>query len=159
MAAIDARELIRLARKDEEVGIEFYQKLSERVEDETLREKLLEIREQEVGHSERFQEMLDELSDYVPQEDFAGEYEQYYQSFLSKREYLETEDAVELASKAENDIDALKTALNLEKNTLLFYLEMKELIPAGQHEKLVHEVIDEEREHIVDLSELILERI
>jgi rubrerythrin len=159
MAAIDVRELLRLAKKDEDVGAEFYQALSEQVEDAGLRDEILEIKEQEIGHSRRFQEMIDELSDYVPQEDFAGEYEQYYQSFLSKREYLETGQAVEMASNIESDMEGLKLALSQEKNTLLFFLEMKELVPTGQHREMVHQVIDEERDHIVQLSQMILDRI
>jgi rubrerythrin len=159
MAAIDARELIRMAKKDEDVGAEFYQTLSEKVEDPDLSNKFLQIREQEIGHSERFQEMLDELSDYVPQEDFPGEYENYYQSFLSKREYLESDQAVQSASRVESDMEAIKFALSQEKNTLLFFLEMKEMVPSNQHRKLIHEVIDEEREHIVELSQMILDRM
>ena len=159
MTAIDVRELIRLAKKDEDVGAEFYQKLAEKVESEDLKEKFLEIREQEIGHSERFQEMLDQLSDYVPQEDFPGEYEQYFQSFLSKREYLDSGDAVEAASGIESDMEAIKFALSQEKNTLLFFLEMKELVPSSQHREMVHEVIDEERDHIVELSQMIMDRM
>ncbi|MFO7915010.1 MAG: ferritin family protein [Candidatus Krumholzibacteriales bacterium] len=159
MAAIDARELIRLAKRDEDVGAEFYQKLAEKVESENLKEKFLEIREQEIGHSERFQKMLDQLSDYVPQEDFPGEYEQYFQSFLSKREYLDSDDAVEAASRIKSDMEAIKFALGQEKNTLLFFLEMKELLPSSQHREMVHEVIDEERDHIVQLSQMIMDRL
>ena len=159
MTAIDVRELIRLAKKDEDVGAEFYQKLAEKVESEDLKEKFLEIREQEIGHSERFQEMLDQLSDYVPQEDFPGEYEQYFQSFLSKREYLDSDDAVEAASRIKSDMEAVKFALGQEKNTLLFFLEMKELVPSSQHREMVHEVIDEERDHIVELSQMIMDRL
>jgi len=159
MTAIDVRELIRLAKRDEDVGAEFYQKLAEKVESEDLKKKFLEIREQEIGHSERFQEMLDQLSDYVPQEDFPGEYEQYFQSFLSKREYLDSDDAVEAASRIESDMEAIKFALGQEKNTLLFFLEMKELVPSSQHREMVHEVIDEERDHIVELSQMIMDRL
>lgn len=159
MTAIDVRELIRLAKRDEDVGAEFYQKLAEKVESEDLKEKFLEIREQEIGHSERFQEMLDQLSDYVPQEDFPGEYEQYFKSFLSKREYLDSDDAVEAASRIKSDMEAVKFALGQEKNTLLFFLEMKELVPSSQHREMVHEVIDEERDHIVELSQMIMDRL
>ena len=159
MAAIDVRELIRLAKKDEDVGAEFYQKLAEKVEDPGLRKRILEIRNQEIEHSKRFQEMLDELSDYVPQEDFQGQYEQYFQSFLSKREFLESGDAVKAASRVGSDMEAIKFALSQEKNTLLFFLEMKELLPSGQHREMVHEVIDEERDHIVELSQMIMDRL
>ncbi len=159
MAVIDARELIRLAKRDEDVGALFYEALAEKVKDPKLRNEILEIRKQEIHHSERFQKMLDDLGDYVPQEDFSGEYEEYYNSFLSKREYMESEDAVEMARSVGDDVEAIKLALAQEKNTLLFFLEMKELIKSGQHKNMVHEVIDEERNHIVELSQMLLERL
>lgn len=159
MSLIDARELIRIAKRDEDVGAAFYEALAEQVKDPKLRERILDIRTQEIGHAERFQGMLDDLGDYVPQEEFAGEYEDYYTSFLSKREYMESDEAVEMARNVSDDTEAIRLALGQEKNTLLFFLEMKELIPAGQHKKLVQAVIDEERDHITELSQMLLDRV
>lgn len=159
MALIDARELIKMAKRDEDVGAAFYQALAEKVDDEELGKRFLEIREQELGHSKRFQGMLDELSDYVPREEEAGDYENYYEAFLSKHEYLETGDSVEKARSISDDVEGIKMALDQEKSTLLFFLEMKELIPTNQHKEFVQAVIDEEREHITELSQLLLERM
>jgi rubrerythrin len=159
MALIDARELIRIAKRDEDVGAEFYEALAEKTKDGKLSERFLEIREQELSHSKRFQGMLDELSDYVPREEQAGDYEGYYNSFLSKRPYMETDDAVAMARSIADDIEGIKLALSQEKNTLLFFLEMKELIPSNQHKEFVQIVIDEERGHITELSEMLLERM
>ena len=159
MAVIDARELIRIAKRDEDVGARFYEALAGKVTDEELKKRMLEIRDQEIGHSKRFQEMLDGLGDYVPREELSGEYDRYYESFLSKREYMEGDEAVEKALAVESDIEAIKFAIGQEKSTLLFFIEMKELIPAGQHRELVQAVIDEERDHIVELSQLLMDRM
>ena len=159
MALIDARELIKMAKRDEDVGADFYQALADRTGDEKLKKRFHEIKEQELMHSKRFQGMLDELSDYVPREENIGDYEHYYKSFLSKRTYMETEDAVELAGNVKDDVEGIKLALSQEKNTLLFFMEMKELIPSNQHKEFVQIVIDEEREHIAELSEMLLERM
>lgn len=159
MSLIDARELIRMAKKDEDVGVVFYEALAEKVTDPKLGERFLEIRKQEETHSKRFQEMLDGLGDYVPREDSSGDYEGYYSAFLSKHEYMQDQDSVEKARNAASDVDAIKLALAQEKDTLLFFLEMKELIPSGQNREFVQAVIEEEREHITELSEMLQERI
>jgi len=159
MALIDARELIKMAKRDEDVGADFYQALADRTGDEKLKKRFHEIKEQELMHSKRFQGMLDELSDYVPREENIGDYEHYYKSFLSKRTYMETEDAVELAGNVKDDVEGIKLALSQENNTLMFFMEMKELIPSNQHKEFVQIVIDEEREHIAELSEMLLERM
>jgi rubrerythrin len=159
MALIDARELIKMAKRDEDVGAEFYKALAERAKDEKLSKSYLEIREQELSHSKRFQGMLDELRDYVPREEQPGDYEEYYNSFLSKRSYMETDDAVEMARGISDDIEGIKFALAQEKNTLLFFLEMKELVPSNQHKEFIEIIIDEERGHITELSEMLLERM
>jgi rubrerythrin len=159
MALIDARELLKIAKRDEDVGADFYAALAEKTDDEKLKKRFLEIKEQELHHSKRFQAMLDELSDYVPREESFGDYENYYNSFLSKRSYMETEDAVELARNVKDDVEGIKLALSQEKNTLLFFIEMKELVPTNQHKEFVQMVIDEEREHIAELSDMLLERM
>lgn len=159
MTLIDVRELLKIAKRDEDVGAEFYKALAEKVKDEKLRKRFLEIREQEIGHSNRFQKMLDDLSDYVPREEYAGEYEQYYGSFLSKRAYMETDDAVGMARNIETDIEGIKLALAQEKNTLLFFLEMKEFVTSGSHADFVQAVIEEERGHVTELSEMLLKRM
>ena len=158
MSLIDARELLKMAIRDEETGMEFYQVLADKTEDEALRKKFLEIREQEIGHAERFREMVEGLGDYVPREEVPGDYEHYYESFLSKRDYMNPDDAVELARKTKTDEEAIRFALSQEKDTLLFFIEMKELVPSNQHRDLVQAVIHEERTHVIDLSQLLLDR-
>ncbi|MBN1164596.1 MAG: ferritin family protein [Candidatus Krumholzibacteriota bacterium] len=158
MSLIDARELIRMAKRDEDIGVLFYEALAEKAEDPQLRARFLEIRKQEIGHAESFQEMLDGLGDYVPQEEYGGQYEHYYDSFLSQHEFLEGEGTVEKARAVDNDTEAIKFALGQEKNTLLFFLEMQELITSNQHKSFVQAVIEEERGHIAELSEMLLDR-
>ncbi len=159
MSIVDVRELVRIAKRDEDVGADFYQALAENIEDSKLRDEILEIREEELKHSRRFEEMLDQLGEYVTTEEFPGQYEEYYNNFLSRREHLESDEAIRKAGEVKDDIEALKLALNQEKDTLLFYLELKELVKPYQHQDMVHEVIDEERDHIVRLSRILLERM
>ncbi len=159
MSIINVRELIRSAKRDEDVGAVFYEKLAEIVEDPELRARFLKIREQELGHSKRFQQMLEEMSDYTPQEEYAGQYEKYYNSFLSKHEYLQEKDTIEKAEKVGSDIEAIKFALAQEKDTLLFFIEMQKMVPSGQNVDFVQAVIDEERAHVAELSEMLIARM
>ena len=116
-----------MAKRDEDVGADFYEALAEKTGDEKLRKRFLEIREQELMHS--------------------------------KRSYMETDDAVGLARNVTDDVEGIKLALSQEKNTLLFFMEMKEHIPSNHHKEFVQIVIDEERGHIAELSEVLMERM
>ncbi|HPB00329.1 MAG TPA: hypothetical protein PLC51_07715, partial [Candidatus Marinimicrobia bacterium] len=48
---------------------------------------------------------------------------------------------------------ALLYAIERELDSVLYYKEIKELIPASEHQ-LISGIIDEERRHVVRLSEL-----
>ena len=58
-------------------------------------------------------------------------------------------DGREMARQAASDREAADAAMELERNTLLFFLEMREFVPEG-HRAPLTEVIDEERHHLVE---------
>jgi rubrerythrin len=100
-----------------------------------------------------FQDMLDEADKYEVPEAFAGEYGAYLQALVDSAVF--TDDAVtsELATQSENDIAALELGINAEKDSILFYYEMREMMPKAARAK-IDKVITEEKQHLRQLSEL-----
>jgi len=49
----------------------------------------------------------------------------------------------------------LNTAIGLEKESVLFYLGIKDMVPPGHGLERIDEIIREERGHIVQLSSLL----
>ncbi len=153
MALFDVRELISMAVKDEETGIAFYRGLADATDSELVKERCQEISGQEKQHKARFESMLDELGDIEPVEEYPGQYEKYVNNLLETRAFPEPKDAEENAQSCKSDVEGIDTAIQLEKDTLLFLQEMRRFIP-DTHTDYVNEVVQEERDHLSDLTEL-----
>ncbi len=59
----------------------------------------------------------------------------------------------EMATQADSDIEALELAMGAEKDSILFYYEMKEIMPQ-RAQPTVNKIIAEEKSHLRQLSEL-----
>jgi rubrerythrin len=58
-----------------------------------------------------------------------------------------------MAAQAESDTAALELAIMAEKDSILFYYEMKEVMPQ-RAQTTVNKIIAEEKSHLRQLSEL-----
>ena len=59
----------------------------------------------------------------------------------------------ELAKQVKDEIEAIETGIDAEKDAILFYNEMKKLVLKGAHET-IDKLIDEEQKHLSQLSQL-----
>jgi len=153
MPLFDIRELIKMAVKDEETGIAFYEALAENTQQSDVKHGVSAIAEEEKQHRDRFQRMLDDTGDWKPVEEYAGQYEDYVSALLENRAFPEPEKAAEQARSVSSDSEAIDIAIGLEKDTLLFQQEMKSFV-GGEYSDFVDEIIDEERKHLRDLTSL-----
>ena len=56
-------------------------------------------------------------------------------------------------SKVKNTIAALDFAIQRELDSILYYHEIKKLVPPAQHE-ILENIIEEERKHFLSLTEM-----
>ena len=66
-----------------------------------------------------------------------------------------TDDAItsQLATRAKNALEALELAIAAEKDSILFYYEMRDIMPK-QAQLIVNRIITEEKSHLLKLTEL-----
>ncbi len=147
-----ARELIDVAIREEQTGATYYRALAESTESEDLAKFALQVAAMEDEHERKFRGMLDRLGDYEPAgEGYSGEYESYMAYMMEGRIFPAGQDGVELARRQASDKEAVETAVELERNTLLFYHELLRFVP--EHEaRLLDEIIAEERQHLADFA-------
>jgi len=153
MKLFAVKELIEMAVKDEETGIAFYQALAETTRSREVREACAAISKQEELHAERFRKMLPELEDYRAREEYPSQNEEYVEALLESRAFPMPGTAADRARAVGNDAEALDIAIRMEKDTLLFLQEMRSLVPEKQVQ-YVEAVIEEERGHVMDLTQL-----
>ncbi|GAI37696.1 unnamed protein product, partial [marine sediment metagenome] len=86
-------------------------------------------------------------------ETYAGEYAAYLQSLVDSAVFTDGFVTSEMATKANSDIEALELAISAEKDSILFYYGMKEIMPQ-RAQPTVNKILTEEKSHLRQLSEL-----
>ena len=147
-----ASELIDIAIREEVTGASFYRALAEKTDSEELRDFALDIAEMEDEHAEKFRALLEDVGEYSPKgEEFPGEYQEYLEYLIGGRIFPVGEDAEKMAARQESDKDAVETAAEMEKNTLLLYQELMQFVPEKDH-SVLKQIMDEERMHLMQFT-------
>jgi len=146
-------ELIDVAINIERRGIAFYDIMAKSTDNPMARDVFQHLADMERQHIQLFQSMLDEADKYQPSEAYAEEYAGYLQALVDSAVFTDEVIASELASKADSDIEALELAIGAERDSILFYYEMRDIMPQRAH-PTVTKIIAEEKSHLRQLSEL-----
>ncbi|HPD16431.1 MAG TPA: ferritin family protein [Planctomycetota bacterium] len=146
-------EVVQMAIEEEHNGKLFYDALAKCAKSPVLKEAARRLAVQEEGHEKAFTALRDRLGLPAQNETYPGEYANYMNALMNGKTFPNEEAAVKLAQDAGGDVAAVSTAILFEKNTLLFLSEMKTLV-SDRDAAMVDELIDEERQHLVDLSNL-----
>ncbi len=147
-------ELINIAIGIEQRGIAFYDIMARSTKNDVAREVFQYLSDMERGHIQTFQDMLSEANKY--QFSAAGdeeEYTAYLQSLVDSAVFSEEMATSETVTRAESDVEAIELAIGAEKDSILFYYEMKEIMPQ-RAQPTVSKIIAEEKSHLRQLSEL-----
>jgi rubrerythrin len=153
MSIFDTREVLRIAVMDEETGIAFYHSLASATRRPDVQSECIAIGQQEEMHAQQFRKMLNDLGAYTPQEEYTGQYEAFLSALVESRAFPSPAEAARRAGAARSDAEAIDLAIRLEKDTFIFLCEIKPTLPPV-HTGVVEAVINEERQHLTDLSRL-----
>ena len=152
MNIFDVTEIYQFAVQIEENGEKFYRAMVEKFDDPKVKELFGFLAEEEVRHEKVFKEMLAKIEDYSPQESYPGEYFDYLHAYADNLVF--TLDKIDEGISSVNTVnEALQYAIGKELDTILYYHEMRNVVPKHQQE-MVDEIIDEERKHVVQLTEM-----
>jgi len=141
------KALIETAVVDERSGAELYKRMAGRTQDAGLQKLFGNLARQEQEHERRFSQLLEQVE--------APESWQYPDPYVSFLESLVAQggraDSQARVQKAEGDAELLAIALGFEQEQLALQREMGDLL-GDTHRRIVDEIIDEERAHLVQLS-------
>ena len=152
MNIFDVTEIYQFAVQIEENGEKFYWAMVEKFDDPKVKELFGFLAEEEVRHEKVFKEMLAKIEDYSPQESYPGEYFDYLHAYADNLVF--TLDKIDEGISSVNTVnEALQYAIGKELDTILYYHEMRNVVPKHQQE-MVDKIIDEERKHVVQLTEM-----
>ena len=150
----NANEIFEMAEEMERNGARFYRKAAENASDNQTKQMLLDMADMEDGHLKTFKEMREELSG---QEkgwtvfDPDNQSVLYLQAMADARGYEGKITPNEELTGSETPKEILETALNSEKESVVFYFGLKSLVPPKTGRDKVEAIIIEELSHITTL--------
>ena len=152
MNIFDVTEIYQFAVQIEENGEKFYRAMVEKFDAPKVKELFGFLADEEVRHEKVFKEMLANIEEYNPQESYPGEYFDYLHAYADNLVF--TLDKIDDGINSVTTVDeALQFAIGKELDTILYYHEMRNVVPEHQ-QKLVDDIINEERKHVVKLTEM-----
>jgi len=155
MAVFSGSELVNVAVGIEKNGIAYYDSLAELTTDAALKNVYNYLANMERKHVEVFQNMLNSVGGYQPT--YASgteeEYELYLKALVDSVVFNGEQVARQMARKVSSLAEAIQIALGAEKDSIIFYCEMRDLIPERDR-PIIDGIISEERSHIRQLYSL-----
>ena len=144
------QEIVKIAINIEENGKQLYGALEGKAKDRKLRIMCKYLKEQEEVHRKIFQEMLDNIEEYIVHEFSPGEYEAYLEAIAA--EYIFTQEIIKgkLEKGFRSDLEAVEFGIFVEKESILTYSALREYMLIDK-KAVLDKIIDEERKHLIDL--------
>jgi len=147
----DISEIYQFAISIEENGERFYREVSGKFSDERIKEIFNFLADEEVKHKETFKGLLEKILEYKPAETYPGEYFAYLKAYAQELIFpVQVEKEIEEKMTVKEVLDF---AIRRELDSILYYTEVKNVIPETQHTQL-DKIIEQERQHFIKLSNL-----
>ncbi len=158
MAVFTAAEALEMAMEIEKNGETFYNAVAAKSTDPEIKALFEDLADQERGHYQVFQEMLEGMKP-APELSAAeyDEYQVYVQVALNNALFAGPPygaGALALAKQAEDRETALRAAMGFEKDTMLFFYDPREMVSEADR-AAVSSVIREEKKHLRRLARLL----
>jgi rubrerythrin len=144
-----ADDIFEMAEQMERNGAKFYRTAAENAADTSAKELLIGLAVMEDEHEKTFAALRAELSEDQKAAtvfDPEGESIHYLRALADTRVFFEKE--IDISSMK----DILKAAIEAEKDSIVFYLGMKDLVPGKLGKDKMDIIIKEEMGHIKILS-------
>lgn len=145
------RELIEIAIGIEGNGETFYNSLAGSTKNPEAKGTYTYLADQEKEHAAIFQKMLGLVGEYKPPETSTEQYNLYLKALIDSLIFTDDKTTLEMAQKVNDDAEAIQIAVQAEKDSILFYTEVRELVRPPDR-KVVKKIIDEERSHLRQLT-------
>jgi len=152
-AIFEASDIVAMAVRVEQNGWKFYNTFQETLESESAKEIFKFLAGEEKKHETIFKGLLGDLGQYRPPEAYEEEYNLYMQALADSHIFKEDTAVEEIARAAKTIIEALDVGIGFEKDSILFFNELLNFVPKGQH-PVIQKLIDEEKGHLLKLSKL-----
>ena len=151
----NADEVFEMGMDIEKNGEAYYKKAAELATDPNIKKAFTYLAGEEKKHWETFKELREALppkSSSPTVIDPDGLESLYLDALVKSRLFNSEQEAEKVASKVEDEIEALRAALTFEKDTILFFQTMRSMTREDLGREKIDMLIEEEQKHIVRIS-------
>ena len=151
----NAGEVFKIAVEIEENGRRFYEMAAKKSQDPEVRKVFADLGAEEVKHKARFEQLLSELPASATDAtvwDPDNEIDQYLQMMADMHIFRLPEYVDELFEEIEDEEGALQLAIQFEKDSIIFFVEMQTLAENDQSREKINWLVKEEQAHLRRLS-------
>jgi len=151
----NAGEVFKVAIQIEENGRKFYEDSQKNIESAEVRALFADLALQEIGHKRKFETLLAQ----IPPEsttpavwDPENEIDQYVKMMADIHVFVSSTSVKDLVDGIKDGADALKLAIEFEKDSVLFFLSIREAASGKNDRELINSLVKEEQEHLRRLT-------
>ncbi|HDS83849.1 MAG TPA: rubrerythrin [Phycisphaerales bacterium] len=151
----NADEIFEIAEQIERNAAQFYYEAADKAPDPDSKKLLKDLSAMEKGHEQTFAQMRTELSAAEKEPttfDPDNEVALYLRTMADFHGAEGKISATEKLSGLESMEDILKIALQAEKNSIAFYVGIKDVVPSKSGKDKIHAIIIEEMAHVSTLG-------
>ena len=152
----NAFEIFEIAEKIERNGAKFYRRAAELFDDSRTHNMFLQLAEWETTHEQVFADMRKELFAQGPEmRTFKPENNVVFdaQSMAGLAVFGSRMDPSEELTGKESITDVLKSAIEKEKDSIIFYTGLKDFVSAKAGKDKIADIIKEEMHHVRILNQ------
>lgn len=141
-------EVVEQAVQTERLGFDFYTTMAEKFSEDTgLKELFDTLALKEKSHEQRFSDLKGKVEDTHVEE--WEEVSKYLRAIVESEFFLGRNKSLPSLDQVKTVPDAVKFALGFEKETLLYFYAIRDVI---QEKGVVEQIIEEEKSHIAWLD-------
>lgn len=156
---LNAIEVFEIAQQIERNGAKFYRKAAELFNESDISNMFLELADWENRHEQVFKDMGYKIVDSTQKTTTELEKKEFDPKLMACLTVFGTvSDPIHKLKSIQKITDALKTAIEKEKDTITFYEGLKNFVKDRDDQDKVDAVIEEEMHHIKILNQALKQR-
>jgi len=153
MQVFQASDIVEIAVRIEENGVNFYRFAEQLARQEEAKNLFASLAAAEVAHKRMFEGIFAKMEKSTPPESFEGEYAAYLRAYVDNNIIFTKEVMDKELAQVKDTLAAFDFAIKRELDSILYYHEIKRLVPTAQH-AAIEQIIEEERKHFSLLTDL-----
>ena len=152
MALFNIAEVVDMGIEKEKRRRDFYGLVAERFQDKEMKDLFMKLKGWEQTHIDKFSEIRESVLQAEATEKYPGELKAYMDAVINDKLYKDVSPD-SFSQRVTSPLEAIEIGITFEKDAIVFF---NGVLPytVGGNKQVIQDIIDEERQHIIYLTQL-----